>query len=271
MRGRSTISVLRKKQFPRKRNPMAEAAHPQPDLMVLPDAAQLAQEAVSKFDAAARSAIAERGKFAVALSGGNTPRIVYSLLASECRDTLDWQNIFIFFGDERHVPPDDPQSNYRMARESLLSRVPIPEENVFRVLAESPSDKAAEDYENKLRSFFQLAPGALPRFDLIFLGLGEDGHTASLFPGSAAVSETSRLVVANWVEKFKTFRITLTFPVLNAAAQVVFLVAGAAKAGIVHEIFSNPNASYPAELVRPDDGKLLWMLDHAAARLLKNC
>ncbi|HKW75240.1 MAG TPA: 6-phosphogluconolactonase, partial [Terriglobales bacterium] len=166
---------------------MAGTSHPQPDLAILPDAAQLAEAAVNEFRAVAQAAIAQRGRLTVALSGGNTPRSVYSLLAQECRDSLEWKKIFIFFGDERHVPPDDAQSNYRMARESLLSRVPIPDQNVFRILAELPAEEAAKDYENNLRSFFQLAPGALPRFDLIFLGLGDDGHTASLFPGSAAL------------------------------------------------------------------------------------
>ena len=247
---------------------MAEAAHQQPELAILPEAAQLAQAAVNEFRTAAQSAIAQRGPFTVALSGGNTPRSVYSMLASECRQSLDWRKIFIFFGDERHVPPDDPQSNYRMARESLLSRVPLPEQNIFRVRAELPAQQAAEDYENTLRSFFQLAPGGFPRFDLLFLGLGGDGHTASLFPGSAALSEISRLVVANWVEKFKTFRITLTFPVLNAAAQVIFLVSGVDKAGIVQEIFTKPQAAYPSQSVRPRNGRLLWLLDRPAAGLL---
>lgn len=248
---------------------MAEAAHPQPELAIFADAAQLAQAAVNEFAAVAKVAVAQRGRFTVALSGGNTPRTVYSLLAQQCRDSLDWEKIFIFFGDERHVPPDDQQSNYRMARESLLSRVPLPEQNVFRVLAELPAEDAAEDYENKLRKFFQLAPGDFPRFDLIFLGLGEDGHTASLFPGSAALAECARLAVANWVEKFQTFRITLTFPVLNAAAQVVFLVSGGPKAEIVRDIFTTTNGAYPSQMVHPREGKLLWMLDRPAASLLE--
>jgi 6-phosphogluconolactonase len=224
---------------------------------------------VNEFRAAAHVAIAQHGRFSVALSGGNTPRSVYSLLAQECRESLDWQKIFIFFGDERHVPPDDQQSNYRMARESLLSRVPLPEQNVLRVQAELPAQQAAEDYESKLRAFFQLAPAECPRFDLIFLGLGQDGHTASLFPGSAALSESTRLVVANWVEKFQAFRITLTFPVLNAADQAVFLVSGESKARIVKEIFTSPTSAYPSQMVHPREGRLLWMLDQPAAGLLE--
>lgn len=248
---------------------MTEATHPQPELVILPDAAQLAQAAVNQFQAAAQDTIARHGRFTVALSGGNTPRTVYSLLAQECGDTLDWRKIFIFFGDERHVPPDDVQSNYRTAHESLLERVLVPEQNVFRVLAELPAEEAARDYEEKLRSFFQLAPGSLPRFDFIFLGLGEDGHTASLFPASAALTETMRLVVANWVEKFQTFRITLTFPVLNAAARVVFLVSGETKSEIVREVLTNPNARYPSQMIQPRLGKLVWLLDQPAASLLE--
>ena len=224
---------------------------------------------MNEFRAVAQAAIAQRGRLTVALSGGNTPRSVYSLLAQECRDSLEWKKIFIFFGDERHVPPDDAQSNYRMARESLLSRVPIPDQNVFRILAELPAEEAAKDYENNLRSFFQLAPGALPRFDLIFLGLGDDGHTASLFPGSAALNEPTRLVFPNWVEKFKSFRITVTFPVLNAPAEVIFLVSGPSKAGIVRDIFTAKNTAYPSQMVHPTDGRLLWLLDEPAASLLK--
>lgn len=247
---------------------MAEAAHPSPELAILPDAAQLAQAAVNEFRTAAQASIAEQGRFTVALSGGNTPRNVYSLLARQCCDSLDWQKIFIFFGDERHVPPDDAQSNYRMAREALLSCVPLPERNIFRVHTELPAQQAAEDYEEKLRSFFQLAQEGIPRFDLIFLGLGGDGHTASLFPGSTALTETRRLVVANWVEKFNAFRITVTFPVLNAAAQVIFLVSGEAKAGIVRDVFTNPQSAYPSQSVCPRDGRLVWLLDRPAAGLL---
>jgi 6-phosphogluconolactonase len=245
------------------------SAHPHPELTILPDAAQLAQAAVNEFRTVAQRAIAQHGRFTVALSGGNTPRSVYLLLAQQGRESLHWQKIFIFFGDERHVPPDDLQSNYRMARESLLAHVPLPKQNVFRVIAELPAEKAAKYYEDKLRSFFQLAPDALPRFDLIFLGLGEDGHTASLFPGSAALAESKRLVVANWVEKFQSFRITLTFPVLNAGAEVVFLVSGESKAEVVRDIFTKADAIYPSQMVRPREGRLLWMLDQPAAALLE--
>ena len=233
-------------------------------LRVLPDLAALYRAAADEFIAAAKQAVAGSGRFCVALSGGNTPRGVYSLLATE-RDSLPWDKMFVFFGDERCVPPDHPDSNYRMANEALLSRVPIPKENVFRVEAELAPDVAAQKYDDKLRGFFRLAAGEFPRFDLIFLGMGEDGHTASLFPGSAALNEGSRIVVANWVEKFKSYRITLTFPVLNNAEEVCFLVAGREKEPVIRDIFKSGNADkYPAGRVRPESGRLVWMVDQEA-------
>jgi 6-phosphogluconolactonase len=240
-----------------------------PELSVVQDAESLSRAAASEFCRAAEAAIAAHGRFTVALSGGNTPRAAYSLLATEHKDSLPWEKIFIFFGDERHVPPDHPDSNYRMAQESLLSHVPIPQANVFRIQAEFPADIAAHKYEDRLREFFRLPPGSWPRFDLVFLGLGDDGHTASLFPGTVALDENTRLVAANWVEKFNTFRITFTFPVLNHAAEVLFLVSGAGKAPVMKEIFSNSvNASFPAQRVRPEQGRLLWMADRPATSLL---
>jgi len=239
------------------------------ELVVAPDAASLNLAAVEEFCRSAGAAIAARGRFTVALSGGNTPRAVHALLVEQQRDSLPWEKIFVFFGDERHVPPDHPDSNYRMAKESLLSQVPIPQQNVFRIQAELPADVAARKYEDSLREFFQLPPGSWPRFDLIFLGLGDDGHTASLFPGTAALNEDACLAVANWVEKFKAYRITLTFPVLNHAAEVLFLVSGKGKAEIMREIVRKAgNAVYPAQMVRPEHGRLLWMADRQAAGLL---
>ena len=241
---------------------------PSGTVTVVEDAGAVYRAAADEFDRCARAAIAQHGRFSVALSGGNTPRGVYSLLAQEHR-ALPWEKIFVFFGDERHVPPDDPESNYRMASESLLTKVPIPAANVYRVPAEMPADTAADQYERKLREFFQLQAGVWPRFDLIFLGIGEDGHTASLFPGSAALKETSRLVVANLVEKFAAYRVTFTYPVLNHAAEVMFLVSGAGKAQILREIL-NPSGqkTYPVLGVRPGNGKLIWLADKDAAKLL---
>ena len=235
---------------------------------IVPDSDALAHTAAQEFHRLSEAAVQERGRFSVALSGGNTPRAVYSLLASEHKE-LPWDRIHIFFGDERHVPPDHPDSNFRMASESLLSKVPIPEKNVHRIRAELEADAAAKEYEQELRDFFHLADHDWPRFDLIFLGIGEDGHTASLFPGSKALTEASRRVVANWVEKFQTFRITLTFPVLNHAAEVLFMVSGAGKAQILSEVLRPGARKYPAQNVQPQNGQLLWLVDQDAGSLLR--
>jgi 6-phosphogluconolactonase len=218
-------------------------------------------------DTANRS-IAERGRFTIALSGGSTPKSLYSLIAANASGSLPWPKIYFFFGDERHVPPTDAESNYRMANESILSKIPVPAANVFPIPAENPdASAAAESYEQTLQKFFALKPGEFPRFDLILLGLGPDGHTASLFPETAALKEKSRLVVANWVEKLQTHRITLTLPVLNAARSVLFLVSGGDKASVLHEVLegSAPAEKYPSKLVQPSDGSLIWLTDRAAA------
>jgi len=176
--------------------------------------------------------------------------------------------MFFFWGDERHVPPNDPDSNFLMAKESLLSKVAVPPANIFPIPTENPdASAAAEAYEQTLRKFFAVAPDEFPRFDLILLGMGPDGHTASLFPETAALQEKSRLVVANWVEKLKASRITLTLPVLNAAHSVAFLVSGTDKAAVLHEVLEGNAAAekYPSKLVRPTDGSLIWFVDRAAA------
>ncbi len=229
---------------------------------------ELFDAAAEKVIQAANEAVVARGRFTIALAGGNTPRSLYNLLATNGRSSLPWDRMFFFFGDERHVPPDDPQSNYRMANEAMLSKIPVPAGNVFRVPAENPDAPAAAAlYDQTVRQFFALAPGQFPSFDLILLGLGPDGHTASLFPGTAALQEKSRLVVANWVEKFKTNRITFTLPVLNAARCVAFLVSGTDKAPALKAVLEGdaPDEQYPARLVRPSNGKLIWMVDRAAA------
>src|SRR5947209_6796093 len=164
-----------------------------PEIKIAADNAALNLMAVQEFCRCAEAAIVARQRFCVALSGGNTPRSVYSLLAATQKDSLPWDKIYIFFGDERHVPPGHPDSNYRMANESLLSKVPIPAGNIHRIRTELDPESAASDYENQLRAQFGLSKNDLPRFDLILLGLGDDGHTASLFPGSTALEETSRL------------------------------------------------------------------------------
>jgi 6-phosphogluconolactonase len=228
----------------------------------------LFQAAAEEVIRAATGAVAERGRFTIALSGGSTPKSMYTLIAANASTGLPWDRMFFFWGDERHVPPDDPESNYRMAKESLLSKVPVPAANIFRALTENPdAAAAAEAYEQTLRKFFAVAPGEFPRFDLILLGLGPDGHTASLFPETAALQEKTRLVVANWVEKFNASRITFTLPVLNAARCVAFLVSGMDKAAVLHEVLEGnaPAEKYPSKLVRPSEGKLIWFVDRAAA------
>ncbi len=248
---------------------------------VLASAPDLFHAAAEEFVRAARTAIGAQGRFAVALSGGSTPKALYSLLATNYADFV-WNRVFLFFGDERHVPPTDADSNYRMVNESLLTKIQIPAENVFRVQAENPdAAAAASEYEAQLRRFFELRsadrsgdrsgdrPGEFPRFDLILLGLGPDGHTASLFPDSPALEEQSRLVVANWVAKFNAHRITFTFPVLNRAAEIIFLASGADKADMVRQVLEGKNTPpLPSQRVQPTDGKLLWMLDEAAAAKL---
>ena len=236
---------------------------------VLATAPDVFHAAAEEFVRLARTAIGAQGRFTVALSGGSTPKALYSLLASNYTN-FAWDRVFLFFGDERHVPPTDPDSNYRMVNESLLSKIAIPATNVYRMKAEnSDADAAAADYEKQLKGFFELEAGNFPRFDLILLGLGPDGHTASLFPDSEGLKEQSRLVIANWVEKFKTFRISFTFPVLNNAREVMFMAAGADKADIVHQVLEGKNATeFPSQQVQPSDRKLIWMLDEAAAAKL---
>jgi 6-phosphogluconolactonase len=218
----------------------------------------------------ASRSIDSNGRFTVALSGGSTPRGLYSVLASGAIPGLSWKQIYLFWSDERHVPPDDAESNYRMVQESLLSKVPVPAGNVFRVHAEEKdAATAAAQYEQTLRDFFAVKAGDFPQFDLILLGLGPEGHTASLFPDTAALDEKQRLVVANWVPKLNAQRITLTLPLINRASTVLFLAEGAKKAAIVHEVLEDPQADLPAQKVQPVSGRLLWMLDQAAANALQ--
>ena len=243
------------------------------NIRILTTPQELFAAAAEEVVRAATEAVARRGRFTIVLSGGSTPKSLFNLLATNARTTLPWDRMFFFWGDERHVPPSDPDSNYRMAEETMLSKIPVPAGNVFRIPAENPDAAAAADaYEQTLHKFFGLDPGQVPRFDLILLGMGPDGHTASLFPGTAALQEKSRLVVANWVEKLKTSRLSLTLPVLNAAAGVAFLVSGTDKASVLKCVLEGdaPGEQYPAKLVRPRDGKLIWLVDRAAASELSS-
>ncbi len=241
-------------------------------LDVAPSLGELSRRAADLVLGAASAAVAARGRFAAAISGGRTPRCLYELLAGTGYSRrLPWGGMHLFFGDERCVPPDDPASNYRMVKESLLDHVPIPPANVHRMAGEDADPRrAAAAYEQELRIFFALSGGAIPRFDLILLGIGEDGHTASLFPGTQALAESRRLVVANDVPALGTYRLTLTLPVINAASTVAFLVSGAEKAGVVKQVYTQEGlpAAFPAQLVQPVPGQLLFLIDRAAAAAL---
>lgn len=214
--------------------------------------------------AAAEHFVAHRPK-TVALSGGSTPKLLFELLADPnepFRDQIAWPDIHFFWSDDRHVPPDHPESNFRMAQEAMLSRVPVAKNNVHRVPSENPNAaEAASEYEQTL---IETTQQSLPQLDLILLGLGPDGHTASIFPGSEVLHETNRLVAAPWVEKFQTYRITMTLPLLNNGASVVFLISGQEKAKIVKEVLEGPER-YPAQAIKPTKGELLWLLDKDAA------
>ena len=212
------------------------------------------KDAVALIERKADIAIFERGEFHLALSGGNTPRPVYEALAKH-RDA--WSKWIFTFGDERCVPPDSDQSNYRMAKEALFDKVPIPAENILRIRGEADPAVAAQEYEDALKA---RTKGNGPyRHDLLLLGMGDDGHTASLFPGTDALGITDRWVVSNFVPKFNTHRITFTYPLLNAARHVCFLVNSKGKDSILEEVFSG-KSSYPCAAVRPTQGNLTWML-----------
>jgi 6-phosphogluconolactonase len=226
---------------------------------------ELSAAAAHEFAARAEEAIEERGRFAVVLAGGSTPEDMYGILARDYMGRIDWSKVYVFFGDERSVPPHHEDSNLKMASEVLLDHVPVA--NVHRIRGELPPEEAAEAYEEHLRKFFQ--PEDVPRFDLILLGIGADGHTASLFPGTPALEVHDRWVVANPVPRLDTTRITLTVAVINAARAVIFLVAGEDKAEALREILegdADPRA-YPAKLVQPPCGPE-WMVDRSAASLL---
>ncbi len=241
-------------------------------IITLPDFESLARAAAEHLIKLAREAIEARGCFAVALSGGSTPRGAYALLATdELAGQLDWSCIHVFWGDERCVPPDHPDSNYRMARQALLDHVPLPAENIYRIRGELEPEEAAAQYERTLRTFFSASPEqTVPEFDLILLGMGDDGHTASLFPGSAALHERNRWVVASCVDKLGAWRVTLTPVVINSAANVTFLVSGAGKAESLRQVLTGPDQPdhLPAQIVKPDGARPLWMVDGAAASLL---
>ena len=241
-----------------------------PTILVFETPEQVAVVAAERFVELAQKSIDDHKLFSVALSGGNTPRLMYELLAQEAfKERVDWSVIHTFFGDERMVPPDHPDSNYRLASEALLSHVPIPKDNVHPIKGIGDAVTNARVYEKELLTFFG---SEWPRFDSVLLGLGKDGHTASLFPGTFALSERRAWVVANWIEDFRTYRITLTVPAINSAANVDFLVTGADKAPALAAVLEGPShpEHLPAQLIKPDSGSVTWLVDRQAASKLSS-
>jgi 6-phosphogluconolactonase len=235
-------------------------------VIVAGDLEALSHQVANQIARTVAEAVAARGRCTLALAGGNTPRRTYELLTEPpLRDAVPWDALHLFWSDERCVPPDHPDSNYRMAREALIDRAPIPAANVHRVRTEEGSAAAvAAYYERELRTFFALEVEDVPRFDLILLGMGPDGHTASLFPGSPALDETRRLVVPNSIDYMPHERVTFTFPVLNAARMIAFLITGRDKAESVARAL-NGDPAVPAGRIRLVDGEVRWYLDRAAA------
>jgi 6-phosphogluconolactonase len=250
---------------------MIEGMDAAAEIVILEDPPALAEAAARAIVDAAMEAVATRGRFTIALAGGATPRATYErLAAAPYRDRMPWDRTFVFFGDERAVGPDHPDSNYRMAHAALLSAVPIPPAQVFRIHGEAgDTEAAASEYARTLASVFETRRSELPRLDLVLLGLGVDGHTASLFPGSPVLKEVFRTVAAVHAAAASIpQRLTMTYPILNAAARVIFLITGAEKAKMVKAALSERATGLPAAMVRPVDGRLVWLLDRAAAKLL---
>ena len=242
-----------------------------PQIIVVEDPAALAEAAAQAIVELAVEAVNLRGRFTIALAGGSTPRATYEQLARPplC-DRMPWARTWIFFGDERGVAPDHPDSNYGMANQALLAKVPIPAPQIARIRGEAEDPEAAAvEYARQVGEVFECKRGELPRFDLILLGMGVDGHTGSLFPGSPVLKEVFRPVAAVHAAAASIpQRFTFTLPVINAAAHVMFLVAGPEKAKVLKAVLGEPSSALPAAMVRPSNGRLLWLLDRAAAALL---
>jgi 6-phosphogluconolactonase len=235
------------------------------NLHIFHDQAALIQGAADYILQHIQTAIAERGKCSLVLAGGSTPRPVYELLATDAyANEIDWSSVFVFFGDERTVPPDHNDSNYRMAKEALFDHVPIPNEQIFRLRGEVNPHQAAMEYDHALRQFFGLEP---PAFDIVLLGMGDDGHTASLFPNTSALAEETHWVLANHVPQQDTWRLTLTAPLINQAQHVAFIISGLKKANRLQEVIHGPHNPHtlPAQLIAATD----WLLDQPAASQLE--
>ena len=241
-----------------------------PEVRIFPNLEELSLEAARRFEELATLNVAQKKTFSAALSGGSTPKRLYELLARP-EHHIPWDHVQLFQVDERCVPPDHPESNYKMISEALLNHVPIPSSNFHRMTAENPDrDEAAQKYAQEIARVLKPGKDEWPRLDLLFLGMGPDGHTASLFPGSEALDEQVLWVRPNFSARLANFRLTLTFPVLNAAAEVIFLISGADKAETLREVLEGPSrhSQLPAQGVQPVGGRLSWYLDQAAARLV---
>lgn len=234
-------------------------------IKIFPNFEELTEFAAEKFIELAKAAIRERGRFTVALSGGSTPKALYELLASDkFKDSIYWKNVYFFFGDERNVLPDEDESNFLMANESLFLPLNVSSDRIYRWHTEiEPPENIAADYAEHTEGFF----GGFPRFDLILLGMGDDGHTASLFPHTEALQETEKIACANYVEKLNTTRLTLTFPAINCAADIMFLVKGADKKAALKSVLEGDfqPEKFPAQRVKPENGEILWLIDETAA------
>jgi 6-phosphogluconolactonase len=245
----------------------------QRDIRILADPAAITRRAADVFVKAATQAVARKGVFNVSLSGGSTPKVLYAMLADDpaYRSRIPWDKVRIFFGDERHAPPDSSESNFHMATESLFSKGVLRPEQITRIKGEyADTEKAALEYEQALRDYFKLKEGEFPSFDLLLFGMGEEGHTLSLFPGTKALHETRRIVVRNWVGKLYTERITLTAAAANHATQVMFLITKADKAPALKAVLEGPYEpeQLPAQYIQPLSGNSLWLIDRDAAKML---
>jgi 6-phosphogluconolactonase len=245
----------------------------QRDIRILADPAAITRRAADEFVKTAADAVAKNGVFNVAFAGGSTPKSLYAMLADDpaYRAKIAWDKMRVFFGDERHVPPDNSESNFRMASEALFSKGLLKPGQIARIKGEYPdTEKAALEYEQVLRAYFQLKDGEFPRFDLVLLGMGDEGHTLSLFPGTKALHAHGRVVVRNWVGKFYTERITLTAEAVNHANRVMFLITRADKAPALKAVLEGPYEpeQLPAQFIQPASGNALWLIDRDAAKML---
>jgi 6-phosphogluconolactonase len=243
------------------------------EIRILNDGAAVARRAAQEFVQSAASTVREKGSFNVVLAGGSTPRALYSLLATDgaLSPQVPWDKMHLFFGDERHVAPDHPDSNFRMATEAMISKSPLKPEQITRIKGEYPDTaQAAQEYEQTLCAYFKVKDREYPRFDLVLAGMGNEGHTLSLFPGTKALHANGRVVVRNWVGKLYAERITLTAPAASSTARVIFMVTGADKALALKAVLEGPYEpeQLPAQLLQPKDGKVLWLVDTAAGGML---